>query len=664
MTVYQVQIDSRRDATYGATIDDISAYVTEMAWNLGMAQSYDEVAPPARLRVTLSNVSGVFNQEGLGSELVTNGSFATWSGGNPASWTVTGESGSDPEVSEVGADKGHGEGGTGLCNLYTSSTTTVSISQTILTVGQRYECRLTVSKVKAGGVVVKNGTTAVSVKFSLPGVKVFTFTAVAPTLVIETSGASDVTIDDVSVKPAAQYYGALKRGTLIRVRANMGDGYDQLYEGRITRVIPALGQYGEKMVRVEAECGMLALLDAEYWPTLQENVRVDEAVAKVFDEAVLPWPYAHRNWMLEVEGCSDLGETTSLYAHGATAFDSCATTLEYVGDNQDRGQGISAQGMIRSLVMAECGGRFFFDGRSGDYTLHSRTRDQLNTTSVYSYTLSDFEQVTTLIADDLVNSAVVSYEPREIGAAGTVLASEDGLPMEIKPGQMEKIVLRYRDVNMPEATVGGKSFIVPLQAGVDYIVNSAEDGTGANETDRLTVSVEPKANSAIIYAANGTEHSLWVTTLQIRGTPIKRWQKKQVQAVNHTSERDYERVEKTYDITAIADAELARQYAEFLVNKFGAPAQRIASVTLRADDSSLLLPSALGLTVGSRITITDSASGHNSDYFIVGEQHQHLAGGRERHITNWTLKPASRELLWLVGISGRSELDVTTRMGF
>ena len=44
-----------------------------------------------------------------GAELLTNGSFAAWTADNPDGWTVYGEVGADPEVSEVGAAEGHGE---------------------------------------------------------------------------------------------------------------------------------------------------------------------------------------------------------------------------------------------------------------------------------------------------------------------------------------------------------------------------------------------------------------------------------------------------------------------------------------------------------------------------------------------------------------------------
>lgn len=55
----------------------------------------------------------------VGSELLTNGTLATWNGSdNPSSWTVQGESGVDPMITEVAAGGG---AGTGAARFYSSS---------------------------------------------------------------------------------------------------------------------------------------------------------------------------------------------------------------------------------------------------------------------------------------------------------------------------------------------------------------------------------------------------------------------------------------------------------------------------------------------------------------------------------------------------------------
>ncbi|MCA9906986.1 MAG: hypothetical protein KC547_24200, partial [Anaerolineae bacterium] len=54
--------------------------------------------------------------------------------------------------------------------------------------------------------------------------------------------------------------------------------------------------------------------------------------------------------------------------------------------------------------------------------------------------------------------------------------------------------------------------------------------------------------------------------------------------------------------------------------------------------------------IGDRVTLTDSASGHDRDYLITGESHQVDARARQHRLT-WTLKPADRDLLFLLDAS-------------
>ncbi|MGP1665287.1 MAG: hypothetical protein ACTS5I_05120, partial [Rhodanobacter sp.] len=67
----------------------------------------------------------VVNQftQALGDELVVNGAVPiAFTDDDPDGWATSGESGSDPEISEVGTGEGHGGSGTGWINLFTSAT--------------------------------------------------------------------------------------------------------------------------------------------------------------------------------------------------------------------------------------------------------------------------------------------------------------------------------------------------------------------------------------------------------------------------------------------------------------------------------------------------------------------------------------------------------------
>lgn len=68
------------------------------------------------------NVTASLNSS-AGSDVLTNGNFATWSGDNPTGWTIT-ETGADPEVTERAPANGHADavGAGGAANFFSSAT--------------------------------------------------------------------------------------------------------------------------------------------------------------------------------------------------------------------------------------------------------------------------------------------------------------------------------------------------------------------------------------------------------------------------------------------------------------------------------------------------------------------------------------------------------------
>lgn len=161
-------------------------------------------APPALIAHYKMNENTASDND----ELVTNGNFAAWTGDDPEDWTVGGEVGADPEVSEVGTGEGYGGAGTGMCNIYTSDGTLVSIEQIIATVvGRKYRVSITGDTLTTGSVRVQDfPNAAFFARTVVVGVNTWTFVATHTTVklqVYRTTGATDATFDDVSIKLCA-----------------------------------------------------------------------------------------------------------------------------------------------------------------------------------------------------------------------------------------------------------------------------------------------------------------------------------------------------------------------------------------------------------------------------------------------------------------------------
>ncbi len=139
----------------------------------------------------------------LGSELVVNGDFANWTLDDPDGWTVIGEAGADPELSEVGAGQGHGGAGNGLANFFNSaSSVDPRLLQIILTVGDWYEITLDIDTVVVGGVKVGDNNLGISfTTYLTTGSKAQRGRGKSTQTFIGSQGiGTDTTIDNVSYK--------------------------------------------------------------------------------------------------------------------------------------------------------------------------------------------------------------------------------------------------------------------------------------------------------------------------------------------------------------------------------------------------------------------------------------------------------------------------------
>lgn len=664
---YSFKVDFERDGAFAGADDELVSYLLSADWTSGMANSYDEFAQPSQLTAILDNRDGAFSPETIGAELVTNGTFAAWTSDDPDSWTVTGEVASDPYVNQVGAGQGQGGAGTGKCNLYTTADT-IDIRQTILTAGNTYYCELSVDYVAAGGIQVLTGSDVVSpFPFITAGVKSFYFRATATSFIIRNYGACDVTIDDVTVKEVSLFSGRLKRGLLVRLRATLDSVVYTLTTQRIANLEYAIGSHGQRTVTLTANDQMFDLLAAEYKPTIETNLTIDQAMMPLFDEGLLPYPYDESYWLLGVEGSSELDSTAVLYDHDAVNFETGETTLAFVGDASLTDRGVSAQTFLRDLVAAELGGRFWFDGRTNKFIFHNRHHDILNTTIETTLSASDLlaDQTAYVYGEDVINQFTVNYMPREVGAEGTVLWTDTSVPFELRRGAPRQIVARYVDP-AGGAKVSAQGFVA-LQKGFDYIANTLEDGTGEDVSDSILLSCDFGATSATLTLSTDRDLSkerVYITFLQMRGTPLYTYDRVQVVSLGGESRRDFNLRSKTLTIDALGDHETAQAYADFLLSRFRSPFGRFRQVAFEASGRQDLMLQALARSVGDKVTISEAFVGHNASHVIVGERHNILFGGDTLHSVTWILQPAQATRGWLLEVATRSELDQATILAF
>lgn len=137
----------------------------------------------------------------VGPELLTNGGFSAWTGDDPDGWTVTGESGSDPEMTERDPDQHHADTKTTgeAANFYSSATAYPRLSQAVLVDGDYYQVSCIGAAPLAGNIQVYLGGYIGEFSISTYSLSK-TSRATGTSFELRPSGAIDYTVDSASVK--------------------------------------------------------------------------------------------------------------------------------------------------------------------------------------------------------------------------------------------------------------------------------------------------------------------------------------------------------------------------------------------------------------------------------------------------------------------------------
>lgn len=227
------QISTGVEYQIAVVLRSIGAYVFLKAdsgnWKLVWI---DDSLANANLRLGLANFSGVgavdfvrvkdlvtpfdtdlglaaFNitsfTQSVGASVLTNGALTAWTGDNPDSWTVSGESGANPEVTQRNPNQGHADSMTtgGAANFFSSATNNQPrIAQTALTVGTIYRIGLNVTNRVSGNLAVLSGGVPSQNNYASTGNRRPIMRATATSFQIGGGTApNDITADDLLAEP-------------------------------------------------------------------------------------------------------------------------------------------------------------------------------------------------------------------------------------------------------------------------------------------------------------------------------------------------------------------------------------------------------------------------------------------------------------------------------
>lgn len=455
-------------------------------------------------------------------------------------------------------------------------------------------------------------------------------------------------------------YGLFQRGTLVKIETIVTSVTRTMFVGTITRYQIGAG-VNDPIVSITIEDGMLPLLDAEYMPPLQTNVRTDQVLSAFFSSAVVPYPYPTAFAMLDISATLD---TAPLFDDLITDLDTGVTTLAYAGDNAGSEEGVSAQGYLRDVITAEFGGRFFWDARAAKFVFHSRHHDALNTTTPVSIgeedTLYSPAPPSYFYADDVANDIEVTFAPRRVDSTSRVLYTLES-PRSCKASDHVTMNVRYRDPNDDRVRVGAVSIEQP-GAGGAWTANTAPDGSGSDVTFQLTLTVNGGAESAEVTLYNPTGSTVYLTKLELTGIAIYTLPRDSVKARDADSIARHGLLKRVVDVPIIDTSDTAQGFANYLLLTSKTATGRLGQVSYEIGADDTRAAAILALNVGDRLNLTVSSLNITAAAYVVTGFRHVVNIATNSHLVTLMLSPAGRVAFGILDDSVRGALDTTMRI--
>ena len=462
----------------------------------------------------------------------------------------------------------------------------------------------------------------------------------------------------------------------VRVQSNDGTTTRIHWVGWIESIQPKVNVYGERTVEIVAAGPMQFYKAAETNPDLQENMLTSDIIATLIKEVVIP-PAMTSAWILERVGNSELNVTTFLAnTTSYSDLDIGIMTLAIAADNWvSRGGANDAEKdtfdvyrAIKDVVAAERG-RFLFsrDGKALFWNRHHLLQGGA-AAATFDNTMTGLEYQYAGL-DHFKNEVIVVCHPRAVSASDQEPLWQLEEEVRIPVGDTRTVHAKYQDgsdnrIGGKDVTLTNVKFRFENQSKPDESVYgpngfTVQDG-GVSEGE-ANVALDAKANSAELKITNVGTMDAYLTSATLRGRKITDFGRMEVQATDAASIVDYGRRTLRLNLPSVDNFDDAETIAQFELYRRSQPRGMAQSLSLRSHgiQGGNQHAQQLARTLGDKITVTETQTGHQSDSYIVGEMHK-LSASATLFETTWYLEPAPDTYPWKLEVAGRSELDTTT----
>lgn len=425
-----------------------------------------------------------------------------------------------------------------------------------------------------------------------------------------------------------------------------------LFTLKIASIEPDPGQYKRRRTIVKCEDNLNRARNYPVTIATQLNQRADQLITTILSSSTL-YPPAAVLWLLGISGHDELGLTTYLNDAAAGAvLDTGDMTFAYAFDNN--ADSASLYDALRYIVENERGR--LFCNRDGNWEFWRRKR--LWTDVTIDYVLNDrMVGLDYAYGDEIANVITAHFNPRTLTTGTPTLGTIDSA-FKIPSGASRSVDVRFVDSNGNR--ISTTSAITPVPT-TDYTANSLEGGGGTDYTASVSVSMAAYSQSARLTFTNAAAVDVWIQVgSKVRGNnKLTDFGEQELTVEDSTSIGLYDRWPLNLDLRLIDNADDAYDAAQLALYERKNPrgvARGIDIVPL-LDDAFLTL--ALNAPMGQRVRAIETQTGHDDEYFIIGERHSIRGGAASSWDTTLVVEPAP-PAAWLLGVTGYDELGLAT----
>lgn len=261
---------------------------------------------------------------------------------------------------------------------------------------------------------------------------------------------------------------------------------------------------------------------------------------------------------------------------------------------------------------------------NGDFVLLNQTTDVTFNSDVFT----DFDAP---YGDMVINRIVNSAYPRRLDSSPQILFQLDE-PVEIGVRPLDSVernsnfILEGTYAN-PDGglPVGGRDIITPVIT-TDYLMNTAEDGSGSDISSDLTVRFEAGTDGFKAYLANTNAVVGYLTKFNVRGTGIYQYNPVILTCQNTPSIEEFEAQTQQLHLKYRQAHRLSGPFSGGVVVQYAQPRVILNSVMFCANKSSTLMMSYLHTDIGDLRQIDIDELGIDQAYYIVGIETTHKDG--------------------------------------